>query len=71
MNDIIEQRGVSAARRAESIPGILLPVTGRMLLLPGVSVAEVVEYIKPTSPDVDDVPPWYLGKIDWRFQLEK
>ncbi len=52
------------ARPVSDIPGMLLPVSGKLLLLPGVSVAEIVNYSYPDRPD--DAPAWYFGKIIWR-----
>ena len=57
-----EQSGTS--RRVTDLTTMLLPVMGKSLLLPGVSVAEIVHYSYPARPD--DAPPWYYGTIAWR-----
>jgi chemosensory pili system protein ChpC len=49
------------------ISSMLLPVEGRLLLLPGVSVAEIVGFVPPEH-DETDMPSWYLGTIHWRNQ---
>jgi chemosensory pili system protein ChpC len=46
------------------IASLYLPVTGNSLVLPNVSIAEIVDYKKPES--VADTPEWFLGKIQWR-----
>ncbi|MCP5208330.1 MAG: chemotaxis protein CheW [Hahellaceae bacterium] len=46
------------------IPGLLFPVKDKTLLLPNVSVAEVVDYQTPIAEE--NAPHWYLGKISWR-----
>jgi chemosensory pili system protein ChpC len=49
---------------SELISSLYLPVDGTKLLLPNVSVAEVVEYIKPVREE--GMPEHYLGKVTWR-----
>jgi chemosensory pili system protein ChpC len=46
------------------VPSMLLPVQDKMLLLPGVAVAEIVNYSYPQCPA--GAPDWLLGYIDWR-----
>lgn len=46
------------------ISGLLLPVENMDLLLPNVSVAEVVDYQRP-QPD-SSKPDWFMGTISWR-----
>ncbi len=46
------------------ISSLYLPIGEENLLLPNVSVAEVVEYIRPQERS--DVPDFYLGDIVWR-----
>ena len=46
------------------IASLYLPVTGNSLVLPNVSVAEIVDYQAPES--VADTPDWFLGNIKWR-----
>ena len=49
------------------LSSMLLPVEGRLLLLPGVAVAEIVTFVPPEHDGVN-MPPWYLGTIHWRNQ---
>lgn len=46
------------------IASLYLPVTGNNLVLPNVSVAEIVDYQAPEV--VSDKPEWFLGNINWR-----
>ncbi|HEY9036699.1 MAG TPA: chemotaxis protein CheW [Pseudomonadales bacterium] len=44
---------------------LLIPVSGNQyLLLPGVTVAEVIHYEEPQP--VEGTPEWFLGTIEWR-----
>jgi len=43
---------------------LLIPVAGKTLLLPNVSLAEILEFSEPVPQP--DVPTWYLGNILWR-----
>lgn len=43
---------------------LLVPVNGRQLVLPNVTVAEIIPYLEPQSED--DVPNWFLGTFPWR-----
>lgn len=43
---------------------VLLPVVDRQLLLPNVSVAEIVDYAQPEP--VDNGPAWLMGYLVWR-----
>ena len=42
----------------------IIPLTGINMVLPNTSIAEIINYSKP-SP-VDDAPDWFLGTVDWR-----
>jgi chemosensory pili system protein ChpC len=46
------------------IATLLIPVSGRQLVLPNVNIAEIIPYVAPVP--VDDVPNWYLGSFTWR-----
>ncbi len=50
--------------KPESLSGLLIPLQGAQLLLPNVSVAELVAW-QPPAP-VDDAPDWFLGQLRWR-----
>jgi len=49
--------------KSESIRCMLLPLAEDWLLLPNVTVAEVISYVEPETKGSDD---FNLGKIDWR-----
>ena len=48
----------------DEIASLLIPMIGRPMLLPNVSVAEIVPWIEPVKPDSS--PEWLLGEIIWR-----
>ena len=49
------------------LPCLVIPVQGNRLILPNVTVAEIISYQPPLQSD--NVPAWVLGKIDWRGTL--
>lgn len=46
------------------LSSLYLPVVGGSLVLPNVSVAEIVDYQTPDA--ITDAPEWFLGNIRWR-----
>lgn len=49
----------------QTLACVMIPMIGRQLLLPNVSLAEVVDY----SPDPNrraDAPAWLAGHLEWR-----
>lgn len=46
------------------LSSLYLPVIGGSLVLPNVSVAEIVDYQTPEV--IPDAPEWFLGNIKWR-----
>jgi len=48
----------------EEIPCLMLPLVGRTLLVPTVSIAEMVSYSAPQA--IDLAPDWLLGIVEWR-----
>ncbi len=48
----------------EQIASLLIPMIGRPLLVPNVSVAEIVGWEEPEKPA--DSPQWLLGEVEWR-----
>jgi len=46
------------------IATLLIPVSGKHLVLPNVSVAEIIPYVPPVPEE--DVPNWFLGCFTWR-----
>ncbi|ARN73711.1 chemotaxis protein CheW [Oceanicoccus sagamiensis] len=49
---------------ANELATLLIPMSGKQLVLPNVSVAEIIPYIEPQADD--DKPDWYLGAFNWR-----
>ena len=50
----------------EELVTFLMPITNKYLLLPNVTVAEIIHHRVPKQPD--DMPTWYLGMLEWRGQ---
>lgn len=57
-------RPIVRRSQVEEIPCLLLPLHGRTLLVPTVTVAEMV----PMAPfhDEPETPDWFLGYFPWR-----
>ena len=47
-----------------TIACLLLPLQGRQLLLPNLSVVEVLEGVE--LEEQEDKPGWYMGRMSWR-----
>ncbi len=43
---------------------LLIPISGRQLVLPNVTVAEIIPYMEPQADS--DKPDWFLGMFTWR-----
>lgn len=52
--------------RQEEVASLMIPLAGRVLLVPTVTVAEMAPYISP-EPEADS-PDWLLGYYRWREQ---
>lgn len=52
------------AETSSILSSLYLPVSDHHLLVPNVSVAEIVDYQIPT--ELDNAPEWFLGHIQWR-----
>jgi chemosensory pili system protein ChpC len=50
--------------KARQISSLFIPVSGKNLLLPNASVAEIIDYVPP-SP-TRGTPDWMLGYVEWR-----
>lgn len=51
------------------IPSLLVPMAKEKLILPTVSVAEMIPYQAPQARHTvvyDTIPDWYLGSLRWR-----
>lgn len=46
------------------VPSLLIPMDNRVLIVPTVTVAEMVPYDDP-APQIDS-PDWFLGYFSWR-----
>lgn len=53
-------------KKIEEVASLLIPLQGRTLLAPNVTVAEIVPVA--TITPVQDAPAWYLGNCAWREQ---
>lgn len=53
-----------AERIPDEVASLLIPMVGRPMLLPNVSVAEIVPWEEPEKQE--NVPEWFLGNIPWR-----
>ncbi len=49
---------------ASELATLLIPIEGSHLIVPNVSVAEILDFSDPKP--VDDVPTWYMGLLNWR-----
>jgi len=62
--------GNAEATLSDEIPSLLLPIADGKLLLPTVSVAEMLPYKSPQKPKVEsaigEIPEWYIGDLIWR-----
>lgn len=52
------------AKQAGQIRSVLIPVTGRRVLLPNATVAEVITFATPDP--IDGAPDWFFGRVVWR-----
>jgi len=53
-------------KKIQEVASLLMPLQGRMLLVPNVTVAEIVP-VSQVIP-IQDAPEWYLGNCLWREQ---
>ena len=53
-------------KKIQEVASLLIPIQGRLLLAPNVTVAEIVP-VSQVVP-VQDAPAWYLGNCSWREQ---
>lgn len=59
-----ESSSSSSSGPAAELRGVLLPVKEAELLLPNVTVAEVIGYREPDP--LENSPDWLLGSINWK-----
>ncbi|EIK46561.1 hypothetical protein O59_000582 [Cellvibrio sp. BR] len=53
-------------KKIEEVASLLIPLQGRMLLAPNVTIAEIVPVAQVVP--VENAPAWYLGNCTWREQ---
>jgi len=53
-----------AQRIPDEVASLLIPMVGRPMLLPNVSVAEIVPWEEPEKQE--NAPEWFLGEVMWR-----
>ncbi|MFN2360251.1 MAG: chemotaxis protein CheW [Marinobacter sp.] len=49
---------------SQTLPCVMIPMSGNQLLLPNVSIAEVVDFA--SSDPAPDTPEWLVGELNWR-----
>lgn len=49
---------------SQIMPCVMIPMTDRQLLLPNVSIAEVVDFSGAVPPE--NAPAWLMGHLNWR-----
>ncbi|WP_100637859.1 chemotaxis protein CheW [Marinobacter salexigens] len=49
---------------SQTLSCVMIPVSGRQLLLPNVSIAEVVDYVSNEART--GAPDWLAGSLEWR-----
>jgi len=57
---------VQSASAVSELATLLLPVNGKQLVLPNVTVAEIIPYEQARF--IENMPEWYLGMLSWRNQ---
>ncbi|WP_101758536.1 chemotaxis protein CheW [Oceanicoccus sp. KOV_DT_Chl] len=55
---------VQSTIAANELATLLIPMNGKQLVLPNVSVAEIIPFVKPTAKEGS--PAWFLGYFSWR-----
>jgi chemosensory pili system protein ChpC len=48
----------------EMLPCLLIPIQGGRMVLPNVTIAELIPFKMPT--DIVNAPDWIVGEIEWR-----
>lgn len=55
---------VASQNTVESLTGLVLPMTDRLLLVPNVALAELIPYRAPQASTGQS--SWFLGRLAWR-----
>ena len=53
--------------QSDVLPCLVIPVQGSRLILPNVTVAEIIAFQRPNESE--NMPSWVLGQIEWRGTL--
>jgi chemosensory pili system protein ChpC len=48
----------------EILPCLHIPIQGGRMVLPNVTIAELIPFQKPSQ--IDNAPDWIVGEIEWR-----
>lgn len=57
---------IQSVGASNDLATLLIPMNDKQLVLPNVTVAEVIPFVEPES--VDNSPSWFLGTFPWRNQ---
>lgn len=57
---------VQSVGTANDLATLLIPMNEKQLVLPNVTVAEVIPFVEPEP--MDNTPSWFLGTFPWRNQ---
>ena len=63
----MDHKSVTRKEEITEVACLLIPVRNKTLLLPNVSVAEIINFDKPVRRP--EMPPWFLGHVEWRNTL--
>lgn len=66
MSEIATQPSQPAQPLPTEVPSLMVPLSGRPLLVPNLAVAEIVPFERPFAEE--GKPRWFLGHIGWRGQ---
>jgi chemosensory pili system protein ChpC len=66
MSEIATQQAQPAQPLPTEVPSLMVPMSGRPLLVPNLAVAEIVPFERPLPEQ--GKPRWFLGHIGWRGQ---
>ncbi|WP_163836147.1 chemotaxis protein CheW [Spartinivicinus ruber] len=55
-----------ATEQEGQLSALLVPIQDKMLLVPNVTIAELINFEKPNASG--DTPDWHLGQLTWREQ---
>jgi len=61
------QQIANTNEQSDVLPCLVIPVQGSRLILPNVTVAEIIAFQRPNESE--NMPSWVLGQIEWRGTL--